>query len=329
MERNKIITIILILIVSVSLCGTKAEAQKYSVTSFRLLPNDVSAFISPVTDLNGDDCALLKIQASEDFVFSTPLGIVKRIDTTGEIWLYVPKGTKKITLKHPQWGVLRDFMLPVRIDSHMTYEMVIDEPTFRNAPMIITTVSDTVVETVRDTLILTHTDTLLITRPKQIVPFSITPTLGATFGGKSNTLAGGIMIAAMRRHGGWIHIAYDFGNAPHTVASCDRYGAIDGETPFYTGKTKHSCLLASAGAIHRISSYVDLFEGIGYGHDLSFWEKAKSNEGGFVRNSYYSHSGILFEIGTIVRIKNLALSASVSSIKASIWFGSLGIGYKF
>lgn len=329
MESRKTISIIILFIVSVALCGTDATAQSYSVVSFRLLQNDVSAFITPVKDLNGDDCALIKIQASDDFVFSTPLGIVKRIDNTGEIWLYVPKRTKKITLKHPEWGVMRDFLIPVRIDSHMTYEMVIDEPERHRVPMIIATVSDTVVETVRDTLIVTHTDTLLITKPRQIVPFSITTTLGAAFGGKSNTLAAGIMIAAMRRHGGWIHLVSDFRHAPHTVASCDRYGVINGEMPFYTGKARHSCLLASAGAIHRISSSVDIFEGIGYGHDLLFWEKAQSNGGGLVRNTYYSHSGILFEVGTIVRIKNLALSASVSSIKAAIWFGSLGIGYKF
>ena len=41
--------------------------------------------------------------------FSTPLGIVKRIDKVGEIWLYVPRGTRKITIKHPQLGVLRDY----------------------------------------------------------------------------------------------------------------------------------------------------------------------------------------------------------------------------
>ena len=38
--------------------------------------NDISAFISPVRDLNGQACALLKVEAPKDFAFSSPLGIV-------------------------------------------------------------------------------------------------------------------------------------------------------------------------------------------------------------------------------------------------------------
>lgn len=102
-----------------------AGAQNFKVVSFRQLPSDVSAFISPVRDLNGDDCGLVKVLAPDDFAFSTPLGIVKRIDKVGEIWLYVPRGTRKITIKHPQLGVLRDYAFPSRLDSHMTYELTI------------------------------------------------------------------------------------------------------------------------------------------------------------------------------------------------------------
>ena len=42
-------------------CGT-ALAQQFSVTKFRVLPNDVSAFITPVRDLNDEACALLKLR---------------------------------------------------------------------------------------------------------------------------------------------------------------------------------------------------------------------------------------------------------------------------
>ena len=87
----------------------KLMAQEFSVESFRQLPNDVSAFINVVYDLNDDACALVKVVAPSDFAFSTPLGIVKRKDEVGEIWLYIPKGSRMLTLKHPEWGVLRDY----------------------------------------------------------------------------------------------------------------------------------------------------------------------------------------------------------------------------
>ena len=59
----------------------------FTVASFRQLPTDVSAFIDAVRDLNGEACALLKVVAPSDFAFSSPLGIVKRRDEVGEIWL--------------------------------------------------------------------------------------------------------------------------------------------------------------------------------------------------------------------------------------------------
>ena len=36
-----------------------ASGQRFSVASFKVLPNDVSAFIDPVRDLNDEDCGLL------------------------------------------------------------------------------------------------------------------------------------------------------------------------------------------------------------------------------------------------------------------------------
>lgn len=97
--------------------------SSFSVESFRQLPTDVSAFIDAVRDLNDEACALLKVVAPADFAFSSPLGIVERRDKVGEIWLFLPKGTKSITLKHPQWGVLRDYAFGTKLESRMTYEM--------------------------------------------------------------------------------------------------------------------------------------------------------------------------------------------------------------
>ena len=119
---------VLLPLVLILCVNSSAWAQRFSVVSFKMLPNDVSAFINPVRDLNDEDCALVKVIASEDFAFSTPLGIVKRIDKTGEIWLYLPRGSKKITIKHPTWGVLRDYAFPGKVVSHMAYELRIEEP---------------------------------------------------------------------------------------------------------------------------------------------------------------------------------------------------------
>ena len=65
------------------------KAQSFKVQQFRPLPNDISAFINPEYDLNHEACALLKIVCEDRFAFSTPLGIIRRKNNVGEVWLYV------------------------------------------------------------------------------------------------------------------------------------------------------------------------------------------------------------------------------------------------
>lgn len=325
MNKRKSSYIVPLLFFILSLAAFDSNAQRFEVSSFRMLPNDVTAFINPVNDLNGDPCALLKVQASEDFAFSTPLGIVNRTDQTGEIWLYIPKGSKKITLKHPQWGVLRDYKFPMKIESHITYEMKVEEPVQTSA------LTDTIriVSTVTDTLVLTRIDTLVVNTPGQRIPFSLLCLATAGFGGRSATLSGGLFVAAMKRHGGWMHVLSDFGRIGPTVADCDKDGSIDGNTPFYTGKTRHSFLILTAGAIHRISKTVNIFEGVGYGYNNTAWQRSEAEGGGFVKNTHYSTRGIAFELGATISIKRCIISASASSISGRQWFGNIGIGYKF
>lgn len=298
------------------------SAQKYKVDSFRMLANDVTAFINPVTDLNDEGCALIKVQASPDFAFSTPLGIVKREDKTGEIWLYIPKGSKRITLKHPEWGVLRDYQFPLKIESHMSYEMKVAEP----PALVIASETVPVVTTVHDTLVVTRTDTLLMKVPKISMPLLLTvePTIG--FGGSANTLAAGIRLSLMRRHGMFLHISSDFGRIGHTIATCDKDGAFNGHTPYYSGKKRHAFMTATLGAAHRLSNTFGIFEGIGYGYDNTAWQLAESEGGGYVKNSPYSHAGVAFEVGVRFSLKRISLSASVISIEGSQWYGSIGVG---
>ncbi|MDE7109550.1 MAG: hypothetical protein K2O49_06260 [Muribaculaceae bacterium] len=315
--------IIRIVLVSLMLMSAyAARAQKFKVESFRILTNDVTAFVHPVSDLNDEGCALIKVQASPDFEFSTPLGIVKRVNKTGEIWLYIPKGSKKITLKHPEWGVLRDYTFPEKIESHISYELRLDEPERER----ISSVSSPVVTTVHDTLVVTRTDTMLVTPAKKFIPLSFTAVATALWGGSSNTLSGGIMLALMKRHGGFMHIASDFGSLGATEGTCDRDGYIGGRLPYYSGKTRHSFLVATGGAIQRLSGKVSIFEGIGYGYDDAAWQLAQSEGGGVVKNSHYCHKGIAFEAGAVFSLKKMAISASVASIGGKQWYAAIGVG---
>ena len=300
------------------------SAQRFSVASFRQLPNDVSAFIDPVRDLNDEDCGLVKVIASEDFAFSTPLGIVKRVDKVGEIWLYLPRGSKKITIKHPEWGVLRDYVFTGKIDSHMTYELRIDEPLQAAAAVS----SKPLVTTVRDTLVLTRVDTLVVTPVKKRLPLNINVLATVGYGGKLKSGTGGVLAMALKRHGGFVHFASDFGKIGPTAGECDKNGKIANVLPFYSGRTRQSVYMVNAGPAHRVTDRLVIYEGIGYSAAALAWELAPSEGGGYVRNSYYCKRGVSFEAGMAFAFKRLTVSASVISIKGSEWFGSVGIGIK-
>lgn len=78
-------------------------------------------------DQNGNVAALIKIVTSETgFVFDGgSLGIVDSKQKVGEIWVWVPYGSRKITILHQRLGVLRDYRYPIEIESECTYEMVL------------------------------------------------------------------------------------------------------------------------------------------------------------------------------------------------------------
>ena len=331
--RHKLMLLLLLFMVGANACAYRQDspghignreaevpdtsAVKFKVTGFRVLPNDVSAFITPVRDLNNEACALLKVVARQDFAFSSPLGIVKRKDEVGEIWLYLPKGTRRITIKHPRWGVLRNYRLPLALESHVAYEMTISEP---RIPMAYE----------HDTVILTKTivDTVAVKRKRPRLPMTFHALF--TLSMHQNGPSWGVMLAAMRRHGMFVHVSSDFRSIGNTRFTCDEEGYIDdsGTMPYYTGETRHSNWTATAGAIHRLCSVLSVFEGIGYGRTATAWQLAESEGGGSALNDGLTHKGVAGELGLMATFGKINISASVITIAGRQWQGCVGVGIK-
>ena len=309
-------------------CQARMFSQEFSVASFQVLPNDVSAFINNVRDLNDEACALIKVEAPSDFAFSTPLGIVKRKDEVGEIWLYVPKGTKMLTLKHPQWGVIRDYKLGKPLESRMTYELKLNLPRLAIAEK-----HDTIIQ------IKTVTDTIAIPQAKPKMALSIYAL--ATIALHQDGPSYGIFFAMMHRHGFFLHASSDFKSIGKTEGNCDKDGNItktsstsnrtNGNTsnkPYYTGETRHCNYTITAGAIHHIYKSLRIFEGIGYGRSATAWQMGESEGGGYLLNDGLTHKGVAGEVGILGSIGRLTLSASAITIAGKQWQGSIGIGIK-
>ena len=118
-------------ILSLFLClASLLSAQNISVSSFKLDPNDLTANLEGTTvyDQNGQKCALIRIQTTQKgFSFDVgSLGVQKVDDNkVGEIWLYVPEGVKRLTMRHAQLGTLEKWPFPINIMGSKTYMMYI------------------------------------------------------------------------------------------------------------------------------------------------------------------------------------------------------------
>ena len=118
----------LLLVIILLACVSLTEAQQLSVKLFRKLENDLSARGSEGrTDQNGDRCAIIKIVTTESGFDFDPdaLGSMGSIQKKGEIWLYVPYGARRLTIRHAQLGMLRDYAYPERIEKACVYELVL------------------------------------------------------------------------------------------------------------------------------------------------------------------------------------------------------------
>lgn len=103
-----------------------ATAQELTVTSFKRLPNDMDARVNyPIINHNGKKCALIKVvNSNSGFVFDTgTLSVEKWEQKVGEIWVYVQPGVRKITIKHPSLGILREYIFPETMEEATVYEM--------------------------------------------------------------------------------------------------------------------------------------------------------------------------------------------------------------
>lgn len=98
-----------------------------AVESFRLLETDLTAITSGTQEIdqNGEVAALIKVVTTQrGFTFDGGmLGIVKTVLKPAEYWVYVPRKLQKITIAHPDLGILRDYYFQIPIEKGRTYEL--------------------------------------------------------------------------------------------------------------------------------------------------------------------------------------------------------------
>lgn len=119
-ERIKIIGLgLLLMMISGRMA---AQEQDIFIDNFRCVISDLIGSTRPVYDNTGEGCAVLVFNVRDTtFVIEGNLGVLKRESEVGTIRLWVPKGTKRLTVKHDGLFTLRGYQIPVAIESKMAY----------------------------------------------------------------------------------------------------------------------------------------------------------------------------------------------------------------
>lgn len=115
----KIIIMLLLLIAAGQL-----KAQDIEVTRFERNYTSLIASMSPEYDNNGEACAVLRFFVRDNNLIIEPnLGKVKQEMLSGEIRVWVPQGTKRLTVRQEGKKPLTGYEIPLEIEAKVTYEV--------------------------------------------------------------------------------------------------------------------------------------------------------------------------------------------------------------
>ena len=105
---------------------------------------------------------------------------------------------------------------------------------------------------------------------------------------------------------------------------CDQYGAINGETQYYSGETSVSNISISAGILFKLIEPIAFKLGVGYGSKSLAWRTSDNTQ--WVRNTFYSSNGIEATAGFHIFANQLNISFDYISNNFKTYEFKLGIG---
>ena len=102
-------------------------AQDIKVTTFERNITSLIASMDPVYDNAGEACAVVRFFVrDEGFEIEPNLGVLKRENKTGEVRLWLPIGTKRLTVRHQGAMPLSGYEIPVALEPKVTYDATLE-----------------------------------------------------------------------------------------------------------------------------------------------------------------------------------------------------------
>ena len=327
------------LLVALLMLPLAGMAQEIKIEDFQKLERDMSARTAKVKDVNGDLCALLKIETTEKGFEFSGCNIEKTEQKTGEIWLFASPGVKFITIKHKDFGVLRNYQFPQSIESGVVYqiklsteakEVKIDTSTINKA---VESKIDAKMEEMNKKLAeLEQLKQDIQNQPKQ----EETPVYVKPLSDRDKF----VMLTAAYSTSPQLSVGFSFGMLKTwgwyvSVASGLEFDALKAQREddaagtagyYYDGNNTSARLSAHAGIMYRVAKPMAIKLGVGYGiRNLAF----STFDGDYVMIKSASHKGLECSAGVHLSLGRMALSVDLLTIGFKYSEIKVGIGYNF
>lgn len=304
--------------------SAQGRAKDFYISSFKALEMDLDArTLHPVVDQNGKKAALIKVVTIEtgfDFDIGM-MGITEVHQEVGEIWVYIPERAQRMTIRHNEFGVIRDYYFPLTIESATVYEMILVTPPREKAPKTIIvehkfpTTTPAAISRIETTV---SYDT---PSPKKRGNILIMPQMGV-----GRALSYGAMVGYFKKFGGYVNFRSAFDFTPVSYQCTSEGNVLEGGIIWTTGQEKRPRLNITAGAIVGFTDWFAIYAGAGYGSSLLIWEDVNKK---WAEVEDYSCKGVALDIGAMFCIGKIALSIGVNSVNLSSMDFTFGVGVNF
>lgn len=275
------------------LCVGFLHAQELKVSAFQRMDRDLLARTQERLDLNEVPCAIVRVSIPDAKSYTFEGNIIGDvIYKPGEAIVYMTAGSRNITIKSDKFGSMK-YEFTQKLEKRVVYKLALK----------------------LDEAGSNKTRTMVM------------PVVGI---GESYSY--GLMVAVVKKFGWYLKAKYDF-KSQETTMECTNDGNTVGGTPlWFTGNTQHTRLVITTGAMVRLAKPLYLYAGAGFGYKNTAWEMAEGTygyEGGWAKNTDESFSGVEADLGLVLRLKNIALTAGAQTNQFKYYEATVGLGIMF
>lgn len=286
---RKSIALIVTLLICISAFAQR-DSSGFRVKSFRKLDWDVDARVNyPMMDQNNKKAALIKVVTTiPGFDFDVGImGVVEVKKEIGELWVYVPENVRGITIRHPEFGVIRNYKFEIPIESASVYELTLETPKKEQDKVVI--VKDSIVYVTLPP----EGKKKVVKKNRKPYDINILPYFEAP-------ITEGVMSFGLIAAYNW-----------EKLGVMTKMG--------YFGNGAYSKVNATIGCTLKCGKRVRLCTGFGYGGETD-----RTSYGSDV--DQFLASGIEVNTGAILNFGMFSIYAGMSTAQFKHYYGALGIG---